>query len=74
MNNLKSFFTVGTKACGLIVGIIFALVGLLLLTIGIWKMLLLVVLFAVGFLVGSVSGKKEKWQNIMEKIYQSNDK
>ncbi len=49
----------GTPAYGLIIGCAFVVFGILLLTIGFWKTLLLSVLFAVGFFIGTVEDKEK---------------
>ena len=53
--NLKK----GTPGFGLFLGLAFALIGILLMTLGFWKCLLLVALFAVGYFLGSVENKEE---------------
>ncbi len=53
MNQFKK----GTPAYGLALGILFVLTGILLLTIGFWKTLLLAALFAVGYFLGTVENK-----------------
>ncbi len=53
--NLKK----GTPAYGIVIGIAFSVCGVLLLTIGFWKTVLLAVLFAVGYFCGTVENKGE---------------
>ena len=50
MNDFKK----GTPAFGIALGLLFVVIGVLLLTLGFWKCLLLVGLFAVGYLLGAV--------------------
>ena len=52
-------FKKGTPGYGLLIGICFVVLGVLLLTIGFWKTLLLAVLFAVGFFLGTVENKEQ---------------
>ena len=53
--NLKK----GTPGFGLLVGLGFVLAGILLMTLGFWKCLLLAALFAVGYFLGSVENKEK---------------
>lgn len=53
MNRLKY----GTPAFGIATGAAFTVIGVLLLTIGFWKTLLLVFLFFAGYYVGSTENK-----------------
>ena len=52
-------FKKGTPGYGLVIGICFVILGVLLLTIGFWKTLLLAALFAVGFFLGTVENKEQ---------------
>ena len=47
----------GTPGFGILLGIILAGLGALVMLIGFWKTLVLAVLFAVGFFLGSVDNK-----------------
>jgi len=50
-------FKRGTPAFGFLAGCIFVILGILLMTIGFWKTVLLMVLFAVGYFLGAVNNK-----------------
>ena len=64
MNNFKR----GTPAFGLFLGTLFLLAGALILWIGIWKTLLLTVLFAAGYFIGAVSDKPEFIRSAVGKV------
>ena len=53
--NLKK----GTPGYGILLGTAFMVCGVLLLTIGFWKTVLLAVLFAIGYFCGTVENKGE---------------
>ncbi|MBE5801870.1 MAG: DUF2273 domain-containing protein [Clostridiales bacterium] len=55
----KAFMRVGTRECGIVCGLIGALIALSLIFLGFWKTLLIVALFAVGYVLGAYSNKKE---------------
>ena len=48
----------GSPVFGLFLGLLLALLGALVMTIGFWKTLILALLFAVGFFLGSVADKQ----------------
>lgn len=52
-NHLSKWTTRGNGLCGVLYGLIAVAAGVLFLTIGFWKTLLLAVLFVAGFLVGN---------------------
>jgi len=63
----------GTPAMGIVVGL--GLVGLaaLVMLIGFWKTLLLALLFAIGFFIGTVENKQEFIKNTANKIIPAKD-
>jgi len=63
----------GTPAMGIVVGL--GLVGLaaLVMLIGFWKTLLLALLFAIGFFIGTVDNKQEFIKNTANKIIPAKD-
>ncbi len=50
-------FERGTPACGIFIGILCAVAGALVMTIGFWKTLVLALLFGAGYFIGAVSDK-----------------
>ena len=64
MKDLKN----GTPAFGFLIGILFAVIGLLLITLGFWKTLLLCVLFGVGYFLGAVNNKGDFVKNTVNRI------
>ena len=61
-------FQRGTPAFGLFLGVIFLLAGALLLWLGIWKTLLLVVLFAAGYFLGAVGDKQSFVKETVDRV------
>ena len=64
MNQFKR----GTPLFGLFLGVVFLLIGTLLLTIGFWKTLLLSALFAVGYFLGAVHNKGAFFRNVANRV------
>ena len=62
--NLKK----GTPAFGLVSGAALVLLGALVMLIGFWKTLILCVLFAVGYFLGTVENKREFMKNTANKL------
>ena len=62
--NLKK----GTPAFGLLLGGVLVALGALMMIIGFWKTLLLCVLFALGYFLGTVENKKEFMKNTANKL------
>ena len=63
-NNMK----MGTPAMGIAIGLGMVGVAVLIMLIGFWKALLLIVLFAIGYFVGTVENKQEFVKNAANKI------
>ena len=66
---LKELFKPGTPQYGILWGIVFVLLAILLLTIGFWKTLFLVILFMLGMFVGAVKDKEAFIKNLINKIF-----
>ena len=62
--NLKK----GTPQYGLVLGTALTLLGALVMLIGFWKTLILAVLFAVGYFLGTVENKSEFMKNAANKL------
>ena len=56
---MKNKLKIGTPAMGIAIGAVLAGAGVLVMLIGFWKTLLLLVLFAVGYFIGTVENKQE---------------
>ena len=52
-------FKKGTPGYGILIGLLFAAAGVLMLTIGFWKTILLAALFAVGYFIATVDDKSQ---------------
>ena len=62
----KKFPSIGTPLCGLIFGIVGALIALMLLYMGFWRTLFVAVLLAAGYFLGASANKQEtvkRWIN-----------
>lgn len=58
----------GSPVFGVILGLAFVAFGVLLLTIGFWKSLLLLVLFFLGYFIGSVNNKADVIKETVNRI------
>ena len=63
-NNMK----MGTPAMGIAIGLGMVGVAVLIMLIGFWKALLLIVLFAIGYFVGTVENKQEFVKNAANRL------
>ena len=61
-------FKKGTPGFGMVTGLLAAAAGLLLLTLGFWKTLLLLVLFLAGYFFGRVEHKTEAVRGLINSI------
>lgn len=66
---VKEMTTWGTPACGVLCGILGALLAILLLTIGFWKTLLVAVLCALGAFIGGVKDKPAAVKNAINRLF-----
>ena len=71
-DKLNDFFQdvlkVGTTACGIFWGAVFVVLGILLITIGFWKTLLVAILFLLGLFVGGVKDKQAFIRGIVNRV------
>ena len=58
----------GTPTLGLIIGAVLVALGVLVMTIGFWKTLVLCLLFGVGYFLGTVDNKREFMKNAANKL------
>ena len=58
----------GTPAFGLIIGAALVVLGVMVMSIGFWKTLVLCALFAVGYFLGTVENKREFMKNAANKL------
>ncbi len=61
-------FKKGTPGYGLICGLVCVAAGILMLTIGFWRTLLIVALFMIGYFLGTVDNKGEFVKNTLNGI------
>lgn len=65
---MKKLFQIGTPLCGILFGVVGALIALAMLFLGFWKTLLVMAFFAVGYLLGAFGNKKEAVQAAVERL------
>lgn len=63
----RRVFTPGTPECAIACGLLGIVVALMLLSIGVWKTLLIVVLVAIGAFIGGVKDKKAFIRKLIDK-------
>ncbi|MDD3334147.1 MAG: DUF2273 domain-containing protein [Eubacteriales bacterium] len=66
--NNESSFKIGTKTCGYLFGGIGAAIALCLILFGFWQTILIALLFAVGYFIGSCNHKVELLKGIINKV------
>ena len=60
---------IGTPQCGILCGVIGALIALMLLYMGFWRTLFVAVLFAAGYFIGSSKDKAESIRAFVNKRF-----
>ena len=58
----------GTPTFGILLGILFMLGGVLWMTLGFWKTLLLLILFVLGYFIGAVDNKMQMLKDTVNRI------
>jgi len=64
---------IGTPECGILFGLIGALIALMLLFIGFWRTVFVALLFAVGYFIGSSKDKAETIRAFINKRFPPKD-
>lgn len=60
---------IGTPQCGIVFGVIGALIALMLLFIGFWRTVFVALLFGVGYFIGSSRDKAESVRKTINKAF-----
>lgn len=60
---------IGTPQCGLVCGVVGALIALMLLFLGFWRTLFVAALFAAGYFIGSSPDKAESIRSFVNKRF-----
>lgn len=68
-NDPKSCFHIGTNECGLVCGIIGAVIALALILFGFWNTVLIAALFAVGYFIGACDHKDALIKTLINKLF-----
>ena len=66
-------FQMGTPECGLILGLVGALIALMILFMGFWRTAFVAVLFAVGYFAGAVGNKEETIKKTINRFFPPKD-
>jgi len=66
-------FQIGTPECGMIVGIVGAVIALMILFLGFWRTAFVALLFAAGYFIGAVANKGEAVKTVVNKIFPPKD-
>lgn len=66
---LSNIFTIGTPECAIFFAVAAMVLGLLILTIGFWKALLVAVLMLIGGFLGGVKNKKQWLKNVINRLF-----
>ena len=62
-------FKIGTPQCGILCGVIGALIALMLLFLGFWRTVFVALLFGVGYFAGSSPDKAESVKRAINKVF-----
>ena len=60
---------IGTPQCGILCGVIGALIALMLLYMGFWRTLFVALLAAIGYFIGANENKGEALKNVINKCF-----
>ena len=66
-------FQIGTPECGLVYGVIGAVIALMILFLGFWRTAFVALLFGAGYFIGAVSNKGETVKNGINKVFPPKD-
>lgn len=66
-------FQIGTPECGIVLGLIGAVIAFMILFMGFWRTVFVALLFAIGYFAGAVSNKGEMVKGIINRFYPSKD-
>ena len=66
-------FQMGTPECGMMLGILGALIALMILFLGFWRTAFIAVLFAFGYFIGAVANKGEAVKKVINKVFPPKD-
>lgn len=65
----KKAFKVGTPECAIFFAAVAMVVAILILTVGLWKTLLVALFIGLGLFIGGVSDKKDKLRNLINTLF-----
>lgn len=66
-------FQIGTPECGIVLGIIGAVIAFMILFLGFWRTAFVALLFAFGYFVGAVANKGEAVKTVINKVFPPKD-
>lgn len=66
-------FQMGTPECGILLGVIGAVIAFMILFLGFWRMAFVALLFAIGYFIGAVANKGEAVKTVINKVFPPKD-
>ena len=66
-------FQMGTPECGIVLGVLGAVIALMILLLGFWRTAFVALLFAAGYFIGAVANKGEAVKEGINKIFPPKD-
>ena len=66
-------FQIGTSECGVVMGLIGAVIAFMILFMGFWRTAFVALLFGAGYFIGAVSNKGETLKRFINRILPSKD-
>lgn len=66
-------FQIGTPECGIVMGVLGAVIAVMILFLGFWRTAFVALLFAFGYFIGAVANKGEAVKTVINKIFPPKD-
>lgn len=66
-------FQIGTPECGIVMGVLGAVIAFMILFLGFWRTAFVALLFAFGYFIGAVANKGEAVKTVINKIFPPKD-
>lgn len=66
-------FQIGTPECGIVMGVLGAVIAFMILFLGFWRTSFVALLFAFGYFIGAVANKGEAVKTVINKIFPPKD-
>ena len=66
-------FQIGTPECGIVMGVLGAVIAFMILFLGFWRTAFVALLFAFGYFIGAVANKGEAVKTVINKTFPPKD-